>query len=492
MNDTLPQPAPGPLNMPLLPAKRTNIKLVLKIVILAVVLAIVGFGVILATKIWDPVWSPFRADPEKVVAAAFAKMLTVNALHSEMKIAIVADAPLEKTKMSFSITAKVDSDLKNPGEEKSAADIDLSANISSASFPIAFSLSLKTKQIGSDQFILLSDVSAPNLAPILAMAGIDLADFSGQWLKMDQQTVETLGFPSLTAEQLMQGEQLQAKIGQIFAQNKFFSVQKELADKTIGGQKLYSYVLIVDKANAAKSLIDLFTLVSGSIAPGEENIIPAAAQLQSGLEVFFDKVGDITFEVLIGKKDNLIYGIKLDKTIDVSKIDAREKGTFSVQFEIMNSKFNEPISIKAPDNFRKIEEIIAPFLQRLSEETNRSRVTDRMGELRDVAEEIFFNNKNSYTKFNCSNVTVKPLCDEIRSLAGVQPIIKTSATKYCAYVRLPEISLMPGEIGMAVEYDCVSNNSSNGPTGIDPSKSGYCTGRTFVCPQRSVSDGFKL
>ena len=106
------------------------------------------------------------------------------------------------------------------------------------------------------------------------------------------------------------------------------------------------------------------------------------------------------------------------------------------------------------------------------ESANNARITSSMSTIQTGAE-LYFEENGSYEGFNCnSRDSVIYECNDIKNITGVKPIIFASGSKYCLYIQL----LNKGS------YYCIDSMGTKTETTINPNKTGYCNGTTFICP----------
>jgi len=107
-----------------------------------------------------------------------------------------------------------------------------------------------------------------------------------------------------------------------------------------------------------------------------------------------------------------------------------------------------------------------------------ARIMADMSQLRAMAE-IIYDDEGSYRNVNCTYKStygygdLKTICQDIKDQVGFEPVIYSTTNKYCAYTKLNA----PGQ------YYCVDSSGKAISTYINPGQTGYCTGRTFVCPK---------
>jgi len=106
-----------------------------------------------------------------------------------------------------------------------------------------------------------------------------------------------------------------------------------------------------------------------------------------------------------------------------------------------------------------------------------ARIMADMSQLRTMAEMIYDddgNYRNVKCTYNKSTYgDVKEICQDIKEQVGFEPVIYSTTDKYCAYSKLNT----PGR------YYCVDSSFTAISTYINPGQTGYCTGKTFVCPK---------
>lgn len=105
------------------------------------------------------------------------------------------------------------------------------------------------------------------------------------------------------------------------------------------------------------------------------------------------------------------------------------------------------------------------------EKANDMRTISDMNQIRSVAE-LIYSSEKGYSLLDC---TYYPdmifLCQSIKLQSGKEPIIHSSQNDYCAYVKL-----------LSGDYYCINNKEITEKNLIYPGETGYCDGKTFVCP----------
>ncbi|MDI6603175.1 MAG: hypothetical protein QME57_03625 [Patescibacteria group bacterium] len=217
----------------------------------------------------------------------------------------------------------------------------------------------------------------------------------------------------------------------------------------------------------------------------------AEERLSKDIEKFFEKIGELSAELWIGKEDYLLYRFKGEKLIDLSKFDENEKGTVLIKLDIDLSKFNQPVNIEAPGQYKSLDEIFSPMFGQYGEYLGeaQSRAKDAgiimgMGQIRIIAELLYYE-FNSYENLcedkeyltDSLNVNapsygqdLKALKDDLISLGAGVPHCRDSATSYC--VTIPLISDDRGKWcidssfaskEIADDEDCIGTGTSKNP-----------------------------
>lgn len=482
INNSFPQISPGPTPSALPLASNRQSKPVLKIIlgIIIGIVVLVGASVaVLASRFYDPLWNPFRPEPEQVIKMAMANMGALKAVHSETKgdFSVTTASPVQNVKLSFSGADDTDStDTKNI-KESSTINISVSGDAGDYTFLI------QTKIIGSDIYFFLNNIDS--LATPLENLGLDPVIFQGKWIKWDEASLERLtGQKMSSIAGTSKQEEIAKKIEEIISGMDLFIVKKELDDENISGNASYHYLVSLDE----KVLEDVFS----GIIDEEMKLIPTEQSQGIGLAMvssaikgmmgkIFTAVGEIDFDLWVGKKDLLVYKATMGKTIDLAALFKSlygssdmglPSGNISINFDTSFSNFNKPVQVVAPESYVNLEEVVAEAMQRYQILSDDASIAGDMMDIQLAADTIYLNNK-SYYNLSCKNVNVKYFCDGVKKTTGTNPVVRTSKTKYCAYAKL----------ATPIDYFCI-DNSGYYQVDISPAGKGYCVGTTFACPRK--------
>jgi len=380
--------------------KSKKIKIVIGVIIGILLVSIVGATVALYTRAWDPLWNPFRPEPDKVIQEMTQRMKSIKTIHSETKIN--AEIKDEDGSADISMSFNSNADTADPKNQKSAGDFNLAFSTKSISSygpdEISFSLGGEAKVLGNISYFKLNPLSAMIVDYFRNETEIDLNElFNNKWINIDPESIsnsieellkiyfkkEVIPFEEdemaseiideIFGKQVEMQKDLQEKVKKMMEGKKFFIVRKELPDTEINEVKMYHYIMTIDKNELKRTIPDFAIIyfdIIKSIIPfpmTDEEEYEAKKQINDELnktiDEFFSKVGDIEGEVWIGKKDYLLYKVDVGKVIDLNKINQYSKGTINFKVDMNFSNFDKPVVIEAPKDSIDIIEILIPIIE---------------------------------------------------------------------------------------------------------------------------------
>lgn len=360
----LSQPTQTPPTQPATkPTSKSSFSFLVKIIIIAIGFLVFGTGLVLAARVWDPLWSPFRPNPEKVLDQMLVKIQDLKTFHTDIKI----DMKLpQQEDENIIISYSGDSDINNPKIPKSLAEVDISATNPLSNINVRSGIIM----IGQDGYFNLSEASLGLLAPSLLDLGIDIEKIKNQWIKLPS--------PNETSSLSLQSNQLSQqydpifyeKIKKMIQESKMYVIKQQLPDEKIDGQKVYHYLISLDNDKLIKLFGDIANeSIKQSNQNQASNQLPMTSfyveALKGAASSLLEKIGEINLDFYIGKKDTMLYKVKMAKSIDLSKIDDFFSGVFSFDSEFNNSKFNQPVTIKAPLQFKTFDQAFPPVKNNL-------------------------------------------------------------------------------------------------------------------------------
>lgn len=364
-----PAPSISPTSWAMAPKKKGNG--VFKIIGILLIVVVVGVGIALATRIWDPVWSPFRPDPQTTLENAFSKMSAWKTQRTDAIFGV--DVVDEIQNISGKILMEVvgDSDKEN---KKGAASIDFSLDYKGQNVSQKFTTKISLDSIGSgtDAYIKLKKVDLPPAVVFMAaMAGVDIIALQDQWIKIDSTSLPSgvVGVQNnLSQDQQQQVTKIAEELQNIISGISLSKVQKQLPNEIVDGQKSYHYLVVLDREGVKQVLAKFMEKIPSLISTMGVPTINPERNLQvmnQQIDEFFNNVGDITYEVFIGMKDGEIHRLKIEKGIDASKFSPNQKGNIAVSMDVYYSNINKPVNIQVPSSFKTLQEILTPIKGKL-------------------------------------------------------------------------------------------------------------------------------
>jgi len=271
---------------------------ILKIGAVVLIIAVLLPAASLALRIWDPLWNPFRPEPEKVIEKTIEKMQTLKSFSYDVSAG--SDSTQNEIVSSFSLTVKGDVDDK---KLSTVFDVTVGA------LGVSINFGLEQRRIGEESYYKITKVpSIPGLPE-------GLSSQKDQWIK--QEAMATSQLDSIKA---------------ILEDKDLYVVQEELKDEDINGKPAYHYILKLDGDKIGKVLEQY----SSQGATGNLDVANIALGSLS-------KVLDNTdIEAWIGKKDYYVYKIKI----------MADTGNLEANF----SNFNQSFNIVPPENFKTQED----------------------------------------------------------------------------------------------------------------------------------------
>jgi len=430
-------------------------------VILGVFLFLVcSFVAVLASRVWDPLWNPFRPKPEKVMEKMTEKMEALKTLHS--KINFEENDNFENKSL---IQLDINYDGNDPKNIKTASDVSVNMNV----FGLGVSYAFELKQIGESSYLKLKEI------PAFLTQMMNLGELSNQWIKINEESLKNLLGEELyqkisekKAAAEKQQEDLVKEFKKIIENKKFYLVKEELPDEKIDNKKVYHYKVVLNNEEIENVIYELGNAVGKNLGMD----LSSEGFSKENINKLIEKIGEISGSVWIGKGDNFLYRIFVEKTLKLSDLEENKKTTKNnkqeeilIKLDINFSEFNKPMKIEAPDQFKKIEELL-PFL---------GSNYGNLSQLKTIADILLYEKKSYKSLCSNSNLNKK---DPVygRELTQIEKEIKekgglitcySSENSYCIEVKLSDNNtLCLDNVGISQEGDnklCSGEGTKNNP-----------------------------
>jgi len=315
--------------------------ILVSLVLLIIVGGVAGAGWMLYTGAWSPSFSPFKLTPEKVLANMSANMANVKSFGAKANfqftipdgnISITTDGNIDATN---SVNLKTSNEITATFTQKGAKSANISAKFNAIS-------------IGKDYYVKINDLTLP------ADLNIDITAIKGKWLKVTPDSLQSMLTTAGTSDfgaldQIsQQSSKITDNVKNLIALASFSS---DLGDVTLDGVKTYHYVMKIEKAKIKSFVTEaLSTSTDKSFVSG---IADAVANL----------VGDTDIETWIGKKDFMVYGFKVNKTLDFKELTSNPNTKVSITLteNMSYPEINAPIV--TPDKPQDAKVALQPILK---------------------------------------------------------------------------------------------------------------------------------
>lgn len=293
-----------------------------KKILIRIILGIVILGVI--TLFLPQIGKIFRPSARKVLGEAgeeFDKLNTFSFNFSFERETKFNQSP-ESSKASIILDGEIDNKVSPQTKFQGKSFLE---NISGGN---KFQLAWEEIIIGEDSWFKLTDLPFPRFPEIFSL---DLEKMQNQWIKPGRDNFEDL-FGKFSPRAKIE------VIKKLISNDKIFQLKKGLPDEVIEGNQTFHYLFILEEDELKKLLPEISELLPVELKE-------------------LEKIKNIKVEIWIGKKDKLIYKAKIEGDTDLKEVEPNLEGKMVIKANISLSKFNLPIKIEAPSEFKSLEEI---------------------------------------------------------------------------------------------------------------------------------------
>lgn len=468
-------------NMPRMRGKHHPILKALLVLIVIVVIGAVGYSV--AGQYYnlpysDILWNLFSPKPETVISKMMENMKNVKSYRAISQVEIGAtDNTTKASQGKLTVNTNNEFDITDVNNVKS--DGNLTINLTapgSLTSPATVSASMAV--IGKVFYFKLDNAVIPDSytyeGETVAVPGLDISQFKGKWLKIDQDSLNAIsaveGGQTALGSQVnisqLNNSQLTKQIQDLVSTENVLSFSKQLNSEIVSGQDTYHYLMTVDKEKLKDLISKMLALEvqqSGDNTTANSNLF---VQNMTGAVIasFLDSIGGINVEIWVGKSDFMLYQMKVVKAVDLNKIMGITNWTLNLSFSETNSNFNKPITAQAPANAQKLEDVVLPLLKAQKIKTDMSQIGTTV--------QTVFTEKKSYSSVCYKGLLNGYLATYGKGLVDLNAdIIQQGAAKavcfsgvqdYCISTQLTDGS-----------YLCIDKNNAIGKT--------KCTSYKTVC-----------
>ena len=346
---------------------RNSLGIVVKIVVGAVILTVVGAGVALGARIWDPLWNPFRPNPEQVIGRMAQRLKGFKTVHSNFNLSIETTGP-----QSTAASIHIEGDSNNANPQSPMISANLNSQFIGNEPGKNLSFKGEIREVKNASYFKLDDLNiSSELEFFLALFGIKKDKFIGQWIKVNKEDLKKIentdNKPKLSKDEQ---DKIAKKIEDLFKRKKIYKI-KEMPDIMVGKREEYHYVLSLDREGLTEIIPKLINITAESSGKSSENIlkefgINGTNELTQFIGQFFDKIKGLDIEIWIGKKDYLLYRVKIKKEIEASALGENTKGNIVINLDLSLSKFGQAVKIEPPQKFLDWNDVISSISSQLN------------------------------------------------------------------------------------------------------------------------------
>lgn len=340
----------------------------IKIIIVLLEVGLIAAGGVLASRVWDPVWSPFRPKPEKVILQAWNQIKSIKSHNFEAELSVLGkDIKSEGRSGNFNFDVKgsggVDfSDPKNFLSDITASLAASAGDASGNSYNLA--IAGQEKSISKILYLKLDQLDLGNLGAFFMMFGVDASKIKGRWFKfnLEESAGSISSYAGVPVEQDQDKEKLKeslAKIVKVLLDKKVYDIS-QMPDNQGKDDLEYRYVASLNRQRLSEASPEIYNVLKEMEQPGQQSEkMPTLEEFQKSLNEFLDKAEGIKLEMFIGKKDGFFHKVQSIKEFNLSKINPQMSGTLKIDLRIEQSGINKPVQVTAPEKFITIEQLFS-------------------------------------------------------------------------------------------------------------------------------------
>ncbi|MCH7552145.1 hypothetical protein IIB49_02030 [Patescibacteria group bacterium] len=381
------------------------------------------------TRLWDPLWNPFRPSPEKILLQAFENSTTIESAKTDIRIDI--DFEQEGRKLFEATITVSGSNQTVDGAQRGMGSIE--GKLHQEGTDITFEAAYRVV----DDKIYINVITFP-VFYIQAFTGIDdlaLEKLRNQWIEFETKNL----FPDKTnlereekLEKTIQNLQKNAK--ELLEEEELLTDLTYLSDETLEGTRTYHLSFTVKNEGILKLVTKaILREASSEVSPYNFQLLEAT------FAETFGKIEDIPVEIWVGKNDFLLYRIRVEKDFDIGKTVETPlslQRVISFVFQIDMAYSNKPLNIQAPENTKTLQEISSSSFIEARSNAKDARIIADMSQYRALAE-ILYSRDGSYVQVN-KEKDFKNIEEDIVVQGGANLSVEKTASNssFCAKVQL--------------------------------------------------------
>ena len=417
-------------------------------IVVAVLITSGGIVYALSTKILNPLWNPFRPNPEVVISKAWNNLSKIKTEKFNSQATISVNMKSLSTSQTFNLNADLklmgEADNSNPDNKALLEQMDLIITGSDPSGqPLALSLVAELIVSGKNVYFKLNDGDLSALQLMISSFGYNVNDFKGKWFKFDTSTAS--GFSpyldgvNTSSSTTQDASKMANEIGGILINKKVYNIKQLADEKTTSGVN-YHYAVSLNRKKLNAALPDIYNVILkyNSSTDSKEKFI-------SSVNEFLDKIGPLSIDLFIGQKDNFFHKIQIVKNdIQLEKFNDQVSGTIKLNLTQQETGINAPVQIVEPSNY-------VNFTDFMKSKMAIMQIQSDFRVLSSTAQSIYNSNK-SYTSLCAKSMlnasqkafgkNLTALSNSIISSGGQKPACFAGAKNFCISTQMPDGSYL--------------------------------------------------
>jgi hypothetical protein len=407
-------------------------------------------------------WNFFKENPKKVIEKMVSEMENVKT--SESKIEFYFNKSNgEETNLEY--IANVKEDIFQKENQKTDTNFKIVYSRKEKETPLNVEYAGEKKKIGKTIYLKFTKLPEIQFFDYLS-------PFKNQWVKIDKDSLiesfEKILGKKITMEEEIEREEMQKdfqkELMKIFLKKEGFTIKKRLPNEKLNGKETYHYLISLN----TKEFLEAF-----SETPKDINLKDENSPLEN-LKKFSEKFKNIEAEIWIGKKDFLLYKIKIDK-----KFTLKGEGELKLKLEIENFNYNLPVEIEAPSEYKTFDDILSSLFKGIKENLMRlkdAQIILQFLKLKESAKEMKEKEnsfeelcKNKILNEENKNYKLNEIAESIKNLQGGVLKISCYSSKesFCVCVNLSKGKFCLDSSGISKEIDqgldCLGNGTKENP-----------------------------
>ena len=337
--------------------KTKNYKII-SLIVLGLLLLILT--ILFYTRVINTSWNPFNLIETRRVYVGIRNLSQEKIKDYDIEGGVgflSKERTLPGFNVNFSLIGTSDNSEQNP---KLLSDVKIWTEL------LGFEVSLKAKTMLLNQNFYFFITDIPKI-PFASTSSLEA--MKNNWVKA-----------SIPENYFQVKEEISKELKNLLGRKNIIVVEKKYKNETVNGNECYHYLVKV-KPKALKSLI--LDALKKAKESGKQNGNVNEIKLQEAIDNFsknfdenYQKLGDLSFDVWITKKDKILTKVKFYKEIDLSQFSPKiekQPVILTLKLDGLFEKRNEKLMIQEPKEYKNFQEILELEKQQKEEQKEEQK-----------------------------------------------------------------------------------------------------------------------